>query len=94
MRMFRVAHNMMDLFMCVFESFPVTNVQFRLFFQIPNLLLHQSQKLPQTTPSEGGNGSNRKPALSCIHQQRLLLEATSQESIRSGEYDDEGLPNT
>lgn len=57
-----------------------------LQFQIPNLLLHP---LPQTAPSEGGSlGSNRQqPTLSCVHQQRLLLEAKSrqqEESLANG----------
>lgn len=57
-----------------------------LQFQIPNLLLHP---LPQMAPSEGGSlGSNRQqPTLSCVHQQRLLLEAKSrqqEESLANG----------
>lgn len=57
-------------------------MRFRLLFQIPNLLL----QLPQAT-SEGNTGSNRQqPALSCVHQQRLLLEAQArvEESLGNG----------
>lgn len=68
---------------------PKTNDQLLVLllrFQIPNLLLNP---LPQTAPSEGGSlGSNRQqPALSCVHQQRLLLEAKSrqqEESLANG----------
>lgn len=80
---------------CIFKTFAdtthqqwrvtsktITNVRLCLLFQIPNLLL----QLPQAT-SEGNTGSNRQqPALSCVHQQRLLLEAQArvEESLGNG----------
>lgn len=57
-----------------------------LSLQIPNLLL---QPVPQATSDGDTSGSNRhQPALGCVHQQRLLLEATNNkgESLGNGEY--------